>query len=104
MRSILRLRLLLVLALPFLSVADDMVNLRLRWRQTLTGGTDLDPGLAQVRSRLTSIQSTGRSDWSSLQKAPDRQTLWTDIALTNISADISSTYGRLRDMAAAWAT
>ena len=95
---------LLLLALPFLTMADDMDNLRLRWRQTLVGGSNLDPSLAQVRSRLNSIQSAGRNDWSSLQKAADRQALWTDIARTNISADISSTYGRLRDMAVAWAT
>src|SRR5262249_18393536 len=32
------------------------------------------------------------------------QTLWTDQASTTVSADISNTYGRLRDMAVAWAT
>src|SRR4051812_42110483 len=102
MRKIMRLWFLLLFAIPFLCMADNMDDLRLRWRQTLSGGADLDPTLPQVRSRLTSIQSTGRNNWTSLQKAPDRQALWTDIARTNISADISSTYGRLRDMAVAW--
>src|SRR5438874_12083804 len=104
MRRIAWIRLLFLFALAILCMADNMDDLRLRWRQTLIGGADLDPSLPQVRSRLTSIQSTGRNQWSSMQKAADRQTLWTDIARTNISADVSSTYGRLRDMASAWAT
>jgi hyaluronate lyase len=94
----------LLLFLPLACMANDMDNLRLRWRQTLVGGANLDTSLPQVRSRLTSIQSTGRNDWNSLQKAPDRASLWTDIARTNVSADISSNYGRLRDMTVAWAT
>src|SRR5579862_279360 len=104
MRKITCLRSLLILALPLLCMADNMDDLRLRWRQMLVGGADLDPTLPQVRSRLTSIQSTGRNDWTSLQKASNRSTLWTDLASTTVSANVSSTYGRLRDMAVAWAT
>jgi hypothetical protein len=37
-----------------------------------------------------------------MQETADRQTLRTDLARTNISADVSSTYGRLRDMTVAW--
>jgi hyaluronate lyase len=95
---------LLLLLLPFVCLAGDMDDLRLRWRDTLVGGSNLNTSLVQVRSRLTSIQTTGRNNWTSLQKAADRPSLWTDIARTNISADISSNYGRLRDMTVAWAT
>jgi hyaluronate lyase len=94
----------LLLFLPCVCLGGDITDLRLRWRQILIGGANLDPNLAPVRSRLNSIQAAGRNNWSALQKAADRQTLWTDIARTNVSGDISSTYGRLRDMALAWAT
>ncbi|MCX6630972.1 MAG: polysaccharide lyase beta-sandwich domain-containing protein [Candidatus Solibacter sp.] len=97
-------RTLLLCLAPLLCRADDLDNLRLRWRQTLTGGAALDSALPAVRSRLSSIESTARSQWNSLEKFAARTTLWTDIARTNISADISSSYGRLRDMAVAWAT
>jgi hyaluronate lyase len=90
--------------LSTVSRADDLDNLRLKWQQMLAGGATLDTTISQVRSRLTSIQSTGRNDWNSLQKASGRTALWTDLASTTVSADISSTYGRLHDMAIAWAT
>lgn len=60
MRRIAWIRSLLLFALPFLCLADDMDDLRLRWRRTLVGGADLDPNLAQVRSRLSSIQAALR--------------------------------------------
>ena len=83
--------------------ADNMDDLRLRWRGMLTGGDALDTAIPQVRSTLSSIESSARSNRASLQKSTDRQTLWTDIARTNVSADVSSTYSRLRTMALAWA-
>jgi hyaluronate lyase len=84
--------------------ADSMDDLRLRWRQMLTGGVSLDASLSQVRARLSSMQSTANRDWSSMQKSAGRQMLWTDLASTTDSAEISSAYGRLRGMALAWAT
>ena len=99
-----RTRIILLCLLPFVCRADDLDSLRLRWRQTLTGGAALDNTLPAVRSRLSSIASTANSDWSSLQKSAARTTLWTDAASTTISAHISTTYGRLRDMAIAWST
>lgn len=39
-----------------------------------------------------------------MQRAADRTTLWNDLARTNVSADISGAYGRLRNMTLAWAT
>jgi hyaluronate lyase len=89
---------------PAQAPADDFDALRLRWRRTLTGGVALDTTLPAVQSRLTSIASTARSDSTALQRAANRSTLWNDLASTTVSADISSTYGRLRDMAIAWAT
>src|SRR5215831_3253190 len=93
--------LVFILSGMVLARADDLDTLRLRWLDMLVSG---DPSIPAVRSRISSIESTGLSRWNSMQKAPGRQSLWTDIARTNVSADISSNYGRLRDMAIAWAT
>src|SRR6185369_14064004 len=95
---------MLLCVLPAAGLADDLDSLRVRWRQTLIGGTGLDTTLAAVRSRLASIESTARQDSASMQRSADRTTLWKDLARTNVSADISGTYGRLRNMALAWAT
>src|SRR5581483_1382092 len=96
-------RVALICLLPLLAFADSMDDLRLRWAQMLTGGT-LDPTIAEVRSRLSSVQSTANREWTSMQKAANRQSLWTDLASTTDSAAISSNYGRLHDLAIAWAT
>ena len=101
MRRILPAALLVSTAL--LARADDFDELRLRWRQTLTGGAP-DAALPQIRARLASLESSARNNWSSLQKSAARQALWSDLASTTISSQISSTYGRLREMALAWAT
>lgn len=83
--------------------ADEVDDLRLRWRRMLIGGETLDTTLPQVRSALASIESAARNNRASLQKSSDRQSLWTDLTRTNISADVSSNYSRLRTMALAWA-
>ncbi len=90
--------------LPTLASADSFDDLRLRWRQVLIGGTSLDTTIPQVRSALASVNSTGKRYFSSLQTATSRQSLWTDIASTTVSADISSNYSRLHSLALAWAT
>jgi hyaluronate lyase len=97
-------RLLMLGLLPALCMADNFDQLRQRWRDMLTGGAALDSTLPQVRSRLSSMESTARRDWSSLQKAADRKSLWTDLPGTTVSGQISSSYGRLRSFALAWAT
>lgn len=84
--------------------ADDLDDLRLRWAQILNGGGSLDMTIAEVNSQLSAIQSAANRDWNSMQKSANRQSLWTDLASTTSSAAISSNYGRLHDMAVAWAT
>jgi hyaluronate lyase len=90
--------------LPHVCLGDNMDDLRLRWRQMLIGGANLDTSLSQVRSRLSGIQSTANREWSTLDKSANRQALWPDLASATDSAVISSNYGRLHDMALAWAT
>ncbi len=83
---------------------NEIDHLRLRWRQILIGGSTLDPALPPVQARLSKIESTANHFWALLQKSASRQTLWTDLGSTTISADISNTYARLLSMAVAWAT
>ncbi|HTM51525.1 MAG TPA: polysaccharide lyase 8 family protein [Bryobacteraceae bacterium] len=98
-------KLLVTLAvLPALCAADTFDDLRLRWRNILNGGGSPDTTIAQVRSRLTSIESSARTNWASLQKDAGRRALWTDIASGAISAHISSNYSRVRTLALGWAT
>src|SRR5215471_15166767 len=76
-----------------------MDDLRIRWREMLIGGANLDTTIPQVRSRLSSMQSTANREWSTLDKSAGRQALWSDLASATNSADVSSNYGRLHDMA-----
>ena len=92
---------LVLVAGPLL--ADEFDVLRVRWRETLTGG-QADTSLPQIRSRLTSIESTARGYLQSMDKSAGRRTLWTDLASTTNSSHITSNWRRLRDMALAWAT
>ncbi|MGO9093683.1 MAG: polysaccharide lyase 8 family protein [Bryobacteraceae bacterium] len=64
---------------PVAGAADEFGELRLRWRRKVTGDA------------AQSVESTARREWGSLQKAAG-------------SAGMSRAYGRLRDMAVAWAT
>ncbi|MBI4904454.1 MAG: polysaccharide lyase 8 family protein [Acidobacteria bacterium] len=99
MREILACLLLGAVALP----ADEFDSLRLRWRQTMTGG-ETDAALPQIRSRLTAIESTARGYWDSMDKSPTRRALWSDLASATSSSQITGNWRRLRDMALAWAT
>jgi hyaluronate lyase len=87
-----------------LASADSFDDLRLRWRQMLIGGASLDTSIPQVASALAAINSAAKRNRSTLETASDRQSLWTDIARTTVSADISSNYSRLHSLALAWAT
>jgi hyaluronate lyase len=95
---------ILLFVVPLLGRADSFDDLRQRWQQELIGGASVDTTIPQVRSRLASIQSAGKTYWASLQKSATRQTLWTDASSATVSANISTSYSRLHAMAIAWAT
>ncbi len=93
----------LLLLLASFVHADEYDDLRLKWKSIIVGsGYDtLDPDVA---SRLTSIASTANNHWNSMDKAPARTFLWSDLASTTESSHITSSYSRLRAMALAHAT
>jgi hyaluronate lyase len=84
--------------------ADDFDVLRLRWREILTGGTNLDLADPAIAHSLESLSSSAQSLWNKLVTASDRTYLWADLASTSNSAHITSTYDRLKTMALAYAT
>lgn len=94
----------LLLSLVAAAQADEFDTLRLKWRDLLTGGTNLNLADPAVKSRLGNIADAATSYWNSMDKSPSRTHLWSDAARTNKSADIGTSYDRLRAMALAWGT
>ncbi|MCX6638655.1 MAG: hyaluronate lyase, partial [Acidobacteria bacterium] len=84
--------------------ADEFDDLRLRWRGMLTGGAGADLTMPEVRERVAAIDSTARGNWTALLKAPARRALWSDLASTTVSSQITGSWKRVKDMALAWAT
>ncbi|MBI4873125.1 MAG: hyaluronate lyase, partial [Acidobacteria bacterium] len=97
-------RLVLLAVLAVTARGDEFDNLRLRWRAMLMGGDGIDLAMPEVRERIAALDSTARGNWNSLLKTPDRRALWSDLASTAISSQITSSWKRLKDMALAWAT
>src|SRR5579862_8803733 len=82
------------LAVAVSSRADQYDTLRLYWQNYLisSGGS------------ASSIANTANNYWSSMNTSATRTSLWSDLPLGSVSANIPSTFGRLQAMALAWAT
>ncbi|GAA4881038.1 polysaccharide lyase family 8 super-sandwich domain-containing protein [Kitasatospora terrestris] len=80
--------------------ADAYDTLRLRWRALLTG-TDFDPAAQPFAGSLASLGDRARTQQAAM--APTAGSLWPDLPLGTVSANITSSYLRLRTMALAWA-
>lgn len=102
-RRIPSLVLMLSLVLGISGRADEYDVLRLKWKG-LVAGAGNDTADTDVKARLSSIASSANSSWSSMDKSPTRSNLWSDAASTTVSAHITTCYGRLRNMALAYAT
>ncbi|PYI51515.1 polysaccharide lyase family 8 super-sandwich domain-containing protein [Paenibacillus flagellatus] len=114
MRKMLLLLIVFAIAIPVLygsavSAADEYDALRLKWRDYLTGGTEVDPSdpdyakaIERIARSVTNAEGTGV--WDRMNKAPDRGYLWSDLTSTTNSAQVSSHYTRLKEMALAFAT
>ena len=93
----------LALCIPSAARADEFDVLRQKWKD-ITTGAGYDTSDTDVKARLSSVASSANSSWSSMDKSPSRSNLWSDAASTNVSAHITTCYGRLRNMALAYAT
>jgi hyaluronate lyase len=94
---------LVILLLAAFARADEYDTLRLKWFDTIVG-TGYDTQDPVVISKLNSIASSANSNWSSMDKSPARTFLWSDLASTTVSSDITDSYSRLHAMALAYAT
>ncbi|MGG1555600.1 polysaccharide lyase family 8 super-sandwich domain-containing protein [Paenibacillus ferrarius] len=78
---------------------DDYDAMRIRWKNYLTGGTTLDTSDPDIANKLSSINQT---NWSTLNKTPAY--LWSDLAATGNTAQITANYQRIKGMALAYST
>lgn len=83
--------------------ADEFDVLRQSWKD-MTTGSGYDTADPDVSSRLRTIANTASNYWAGMDKSPARTFLWSDAASTNVSADLTTAYSRLRAIAVAWAT
>lgn len=86
------------------NVADEFDALREKYRTMLTGGTEYNLSDPDVAARVMQITDTAQGLWDIMQKAPDRVRLWNDASFGSDSGSMTTTFGRLRDMALAYAT
>ena len=77
--------------------ADQFDTLRLYWQLQLTGTNNSS-------STLTSRASTANTYWSSMNTNAGRTNLWSDVPLGSVSANVTTHFSRLEQMALAWAT
>jgi hyaluronate lyase len=85
--------------------ADEYDNLRLKWRDLLTGGTNFTAD-AEITTKVNSLNSSAQTQWNNMVKTGgvSRAYLWSDLASTNNSSHVTTSFGRLLTMATAWAT
>ena len=76
--------------------ADEFDTLRQYWWNSLTGGSN------SSSSTLTSRANSANTYWSSMVTNAGRTNLWSDLPLGSVSANISSTFNRLKTMSLAW--
>ena len=83
----------------------DYAAVRSRLRAAQTGGDTLaatDPVLA---TKVTTLNTTAQTHWSTLNKSATRTSLWNDLPVSPTKSDsITPLYDRLKTLAAAYAT
>ncbi|WP_404870315.1 polysaccharide lyase family 8 super-sandwich domain-containing protein [Kitasatospora griseola] len=82
------------------ATADPYETLRLRWLALLTG-TGFDPAAEPFGSALRALGDRARAQQQAM--APTTGSLWPDLPLGSVSANITGSFVRLRTMALAWA-
>lgn len=88
-----------LLVAPRAWAADAFDALRARWLQLLTG-TGFDPSAAPFAAALATLGTQASSYQSGMAAASS--SLWPDLPLGSVSANITSSAGRLRTMALAY--
>ncbi len=86
---------------------DNYDQARIKWFNKLTGNEKYNPNdpdmnnyLLKLSNRVTNSGNTG--SWDTLNKSNDRTYLWENLVSTTNSAEITSAYNNLKDMALAY--
>src|SRR6266498_3264059 len=58
---------------------DEYDVLRLRWADSITGGAGYDPADPDFSAVIARITTTAQTNWNSLNNAPARTYLWSDL-------------------------
>lgn len=97
---------LLIVAILVLTVSspglygDEFDTMRVRWEETMRGGSSYDPADPIVASKLAGITTKANDRWTSMNKGAGRTCLWDDEADgATQSGDVYRSYVRLKDMA-----
>lgn len=86
------------------AVVDEYDQLRTKWLTQITGGAGINTADPDIAAQIALLTSTAQADWNSLNTATGRTALWSDLTDWSASSTITASYGRLRDMAVAYAT
>jgi len=81
------------------AVGDAYDTLRLRWQDLLTG-TGFAPSAEPYATALAALGDRARTQQAAM--APTATSLWPDLPIGSVSANITGSYTRLRTMALAW--
>jgi len=82
--------------------ADEYDVLRAKVVTQLAGGTEINRQDPEIAGAITAVDQNARIYWDTLNKNPDRNALWSDLADWSSSATIVSHYARLSVMATAY--
>ncbi|WP_057315571.1 polysaccharide lyase family 8 super-sandwich domain-containing protein [Paenibacillus sp. Soil766] len=83
---------------------DEYDTLRNKLKVMLTGGFSYNQQDLDIANQITALTAKAQTNWDSMIKTADRAALWSDLASTSNSAQITSAYTRLKEMAIAYAT
>ncbi|MEU9360491.1 polysaccharide lyase 8 family protein [Streptomyces sp. NPDC048301] len=83
--------------------AEPFGELLARAEALLTGGT-FDPSDPDLAHAVTTLDSSAKGLWDSLDRSAGRTALWGDLAPLTDPGNFGQSYTRLRTLATAWAT
>ena len=89
---------------PSAAAADRFDVLREKWKVMLTGGSAAAGSDADITAKRTAINNLAQAHWDAMQTSATRTCLWADLCSPTNSSHITNSYGRLKDMAIAYAT
>lgn len=81
------------------ATGDAYDEVRLRWKERMTGGTSYNPTDPHIAARIDEMDQAANEYWSTM----NADHVWDDLLATKPN-HLTNTYSRLRSMALAWST